>query len=415
MGRKAFCLILSVIFLLTVVPVSAAPLEWGSIYVDGRKLELEFAEKPGFGENHVMMVPLRKIFEEQGTSVSWNGNTKTVTAMKGDLTITYTVGEQSVRRNEEILTLPAPGRLMLGTMMVPVHFFSIVLGNTIYQDDYKHTTITISTTDKVKAKVKEVINGNTILVEIPDGEGVRVETVHLIGIDAPEMTHSSKMVQTYGKCAFDTTKYTLLGKYVYVETDVEQRDAHDHGLLGYVYLEKGKLFNSDLLDSGCAQLDVYPPNLRWNDFFMAVQGDAYDAGRGLWGAEEVRRILMERSGKREGATTDAQQPRVRLSKLDKTREAVEVVNDGTAAVNLSGWSVVQVGGARTFTFPDGFYLPPGGHANVFSGSYAKIYISSGDHKHNVFVWTVEHVWSDTGVEIAQLLDHSKNAIDEVRN
>lgn len=112
-------------------------------------------------------------------------------------------------------------------------------------------------------------------------------------MDTPE---STKVVEPYGREATAFTRKRLLGKTVYLEKDVSEKDRYGR-VLRYVWLvvppakpTKGQvrkhLFNAILVLEGYAQVATYPPDVKYADLLVGFQREAREAGRGLWGLEE---------------------------------------------------------------------------------------------------------------------------------
>ncbi|MGQ9532395.1 MAG: copper amine oxidase N-terminal domain-containing protein, partial [Desulfotomaculales bacterium] len=59
------------------------------VQVDGRYLSFDV---PPMIENGRTLVPLRALFEALGAEVQWDGETQTVSAVKGDVTVRLTIG-----------------------------------------------------------------------------------------------------------------------------------------------------------------------------------------------------------------------------------------------------------------------------------------------------------------------------------
>ncbi len=66
------------------------------------------------------MVPLRAIFEAMGAEVNWNGDTSTVTAVRGDTEISLTIGSNEIYVNGEAKELDTPAQIINERTMVPV-------------------------------------------------------------------------------------------------------------------------------------------------------------------------------------------------------------------------------------------------------------------------------------------------------
>lgn len=124
--------------------------------------------------------------------------------------------------------------------------------------------------------VERVVDGDTFV--LASGDRVR-----LIGIDTPETVHPSRGVEPYGKQASDFSKSLLTGKRVRLVYDVQARDRYGR-LLAYVYLSDGTFVNAELVKRGYAQVSTYPPNVKHQDTFVALQREARSANRGLWAA-----------------------------------------------------------------------------------------------------------------------------------
>ena len=89
MKRKLICLLLCVLML---VPSALAV----DLYVDGKKLETDTEPTIVSGRT---LVPVRAIFESLGAEVFWDAATWTVTATKGDTTITMSIGNTTAYVN----------------------------------------------------------------------------------------------------------------------------------------------------------------------------------------------------------------------------------------------------------------------------------------------------------------------------
>lgn len=127
---------------------------------------------------------------------------------------------------------------MLG--LVIFLFLAIKLGKT-----EKAELVYLENNDNFVELVR-VIDGDTIEVKI----GEKLESVRLIGIDAPEMDDETK------EKAIESKQYleNLLKKQkVYLEKDETQddRDVYNR-LLRYVYLEDKTLINKEMIEAGMA-------------------------------------------------------------------------------------------------------------------------------------------------------------------
>ena len=118
--------------------------------------------------------------------------------------------------------------------------------------------------------VTRVIDGDTI--ELSDGSRVRY-----IGIDTPESTTQH---ECFGQAASARNKQLVEGKTVQLEKDVSETDRYGR-LLRYVYVD-GVMVNEQLVLEGYAQVSTFPPDVKYQNRFLAAQQQAREAGRGLW-------------------------------------------------------------------------------------------------------------------------------------
>ena len=129
-----------------------------------------------------------------------------------------------------------------------------------------------------QALVVRVVDGDTIDVLI-GGEQLRLR---YIGIDTPETVDPRRPTGCFGKEASARNRELVEGKTVELEKDVSETDRYGR-LLRYVWLEGG-MVNARLVEEGYATAATFPPDVRYAERFAALQAQARDQGRGLWGA-----------------------------------------------------------------------------------------------------------------------------------
>lgn len=143
---------------------------------------------------------------------------------------------------------------------------------------------TYDTNTFTQAKVKRIVDGDTIIVTIDDVE----YKVRFIGINSPEYTTK---IEEYGKEATNYTTEMLTNKTIYLEKDVSETDKYGR-LLRYVWLElptefsekeiKEKMFNALLVEKGYAQAATYPPDVKYSNYFIKFEQSARSKNVGLW-------------------------------------------------------------------------------------------------------------------------------------
>lgn len=143
-----------------------------------------------------------------------------------------------------------------------------------------------------------MIDGDTIVVEIDGGE----YKVRYIGIDTPETVAPGQPVECYGKEASERNKELVDGKTVGLEKDVSETDQFGR-LLRYVWLGE-TMVNAALVSDGFALASTYPPDVKNSDLFAALQAEAREAGRGLWGTTCTSPTPVPQAGGCEYSGTD---------------------------------------------------------------------------------------------------------------
>ena len=152
------------------------------------------------------------------------------------------------------------------------------------------------------AEVLKVSDGDTVHILL---EGTD-ESVRLIGVDTPEKFKSSKLtkdaeasplsaqeIQRLGEGASAYTADLLVGREVYVQPGIEERDRYRR-LLAYLYVPQpggdwtfdGQTFtqvNLELAQAGWVEPLTIPPNVDFAEEYVAAAREARAAGRGMWG------------------------------------------------------------------------------------------------------------------------------------
>ena len=150
------------------------------------------------------------------------------------------------------------------------------------------TPATTTTTDAGPPPPAIPAGDDTTVESVTDGDTIRVTggvRVRLIGIDTPETVDPRTSVQCFGPEASARMKATLpTGTRVRLVYDVERLDRYGR-TLAYVYrASDGDFVNAAMVRDGYASAYTVPPNVAHADEFVALQREARDANRGLWGA-----------------------------------------------------------------------------------------------------------------------------------
>lgn len=139
----------------------------------------------------------------------------------------------------------------------------------------------------VRALVEKVVDGDTIWAQM-EVDGVPVsKKIRFLIADTPETVHPTRAEEPGGIEASDYTTMMLEGKEVWLEYDKGRTDVHGRQLC-HVWLDDGTLFTLHLVEQGYAQMKIYPPNIRYEKFFILAQQYAKANYLGIW--EEKMRI-----------------------------------------------------------------------------------------------------------------------------
>ncbi len=145
-----------------------------------------------------------------------------------------------------------------------------------------------------EAQVTEVVDGDTLKVSI-DGQP---QTVRIIGVDTPETKDPRQPVMCYGAEAMAKTRELIdqADGRVLLEKDVSETDRYDR-LLRYVWLEHPdgrRMLNKELVKGGYAQASTYPPDVKYQDMFLAAAREAREQGRGRGASVAVSACRLRR-------------------------------------------------------------------------------------------------------------------------
>lgn len=113
-----------------------------TVFVNSEKVGFKNAQ-PVIVEGRTL-VPMRDIFEALGLIVSWDGETKTVTGIKGVTDIQLTIGKTKMLVNGRDVPLDVPAQIIDGSTMVPLRAISNSVGCKVTWDQ---NTRTINITD----------------------------------------------------------------------------------------------------------------------------------------------------------------------------------------------------------------------------------------------------------------------------
>ena len=155
-----------------------------TVKVDGVTLKIE--DQQPIIENDRTLVPLRAIFEALEAEVNWDGETKTVTAQKGETNMELKIGEAAYKVNGEEKTLDVPAQIKNDRTLVPLRVVAESLDCAVNWDGEKYVVdvatpahqAVVAEADRIRA-IEPTIDGAFKTVEgvrlpvkmyIPEGD-----------------------------------------------------------------------------------------------------------------------------------------------------------------------------------------------------------------------------------------------------
>lgn len=158
---------------------------------------------------------------------------------------------------------------------------------TVVETTQKEITTTNTEPPETTAAETTVELGEAVTcIEVTDGDTIKVKDsagniykVRYIGMDTPEKG------KPYYNEATQANSTLVANKTLRLEKDVSETDKYGR-LLRYVYV--GDLFvNAQLISEGFAQILTIPPDVKFADYFLQLQQQARESGKGLWGITET--------------------------------------------------------------------------------------------------------------------------------
>ena len=142
-----------------------------NVIYDGQTID--FDVQPEIIDGRVM-VPMRTIFEIFGAKVKWDSDTQTITAKKKSKTISMTIGNTDMTKNDETYSFDAAPLIEEGRTLVPIRAISDMLGLDVEWDNDSRTVEINTATEDEDESWKEntgTINLSNLVVT---GEGVNI-------------------------------------------------------------------------------------------------------------------------------------------------------------------------------------------------------------------------------------------------
>lgn len=216
---------------------------------------------------------------------------------------------------------------------------------------------TSSPAPEIQITVTRVIDGDTIEVDI----GGKIYNVRYIGIDAPELDDKRPEFCALAQEATRLNRQLVEGKIVLLEKDISETDKYGR-LLRYVYVDD-IFVNAELVRQGLAWVEVYEPDIKYQDTLEKAEAGARQDKTGVW--REIQPLLPKRVENVQITYIfyDGLVPRV------ESDEYVEITNLGDQPQDLTGCVLMDISeGYPSFTFPS-YILVPGKSIRVYTNEY----------------------------------------------
>lgn len=138
-----------------------------SVLARGRQLKFD---TPPVIKDGRTLIPVRAVSEAFGAQVTWDPDTKTVTVVRGETTITLEIGAFTATVNGEETPLDVPSEIMNGRTVIPLRFVVESLGLSV---EWESGTETVVIEDADDSEQEEPTEG------APAATGTALETTVL--------------------------------------------------------------------------------------------------------------------------------------------------------------------------------------------------------------------------------------------
>ena len=151
--KRILSVMLAVLMLFSCMTFAASAEEVAAVTVtlNGEVVDCAAYGQPATIVEGRTLVPLRAIFEALGATVEWDQATKTVSSELDGTAIKLTIGENTLYKNDEAITIDVAAMIMNGRTLVPARAIAEAYGVDVAWDS---ATRTVILTQAVKEEVK---------------------------------------------------------------------------------------------------------------------------------------------------------------------------------------------------------------------------------------------------------------------
>ncbi len=148
MKKRIFGMILVWMTVLSCLSLSVSAQSGIRVFVD--HVRVQFDVEPQIVDDRTM-VPLRAIFEAMGAAVSWDSETRTVTATKGARTVKSTIGDTVMYVDGKAVQMDVAPQITDDRTLVPVRFVAEAFDCTVeWVENTRSVAITTAPADKTE-------------------------------------------------------------------------------------------------------------------------------------------------------------------------------------------------------------------------------------------------------------------------
>ena len=147
-----------------------------SVVVDGELVDFSvYGVEPLITEVGRTIVPLRAVFEVMGAEVDWDNETRTVTAVKGDIVVVLAIDSTTPTINGVEVEIDQPAIIMNDRTMAPLRFVAEAFGGVVdWNNELKTAFITLP---------KEAVEEPAVEEEATDEEATDEEATDVEAAD----------------------------------------------------------------------------------------------------------------------------------------------------------------------------------------------------------------------------------------
>lgn len=149
--------------------MSAAYAQDISVTIDGQGVQFD---QPPIIDNDRTLVPMRAIFEALGAEVEWDGETRTVTSVKGETEIKLTIDSPDMYVGDKLVTLDVPAKIVNDRTLVPVRAISEAMACKVDWDGENRQVIITTAADATDAPAATEVPEATDAPVADNGEQV---------------------------------------------------------------------------------------------------------------------------------------------------------------------------------------------------------------------------------------------------